>query len=450
MKRILVLGAGQSAPYLIQYLLDHAEQYDWFVTVGDRDLELAQKRVKSHPRGNAIFFDINDGELLVAQVKRADVVVYMLPPRFQAIVARECIDYNTHMITVSYRDRQLRDFHNDAMRRDVLILSELGLDPGIDHMSAMSVISRIHDNGGSVVGFCSYGSGIPAPDSLNNPLRYVITWNPRNVAMAGELGAQYLEEGKIKIVPWHHLFRHTWQVNVDGIGILEAYPNRDSMSYQRTFGLKNTRTMIRGTLRWPGWCETWLQIVRLGLPNENMRIPNLSELSYRDVVAMFLPHVAPTVDLEDRVANFLQISPTGRIMENLRWFGLFSDEKIGVDGESGADMLVHMLRTKLPLTPDARDMVVLVHELDVEYPEENNRTEKIISTFVHYGERGGFTAMAKAVGLPAAVVTKMVLQGQIQLTGCHIPTHPSIYEPVLNELGQMDMRFVENVIPVTS
>ncbi len=446
MKRILILGAGQSSPYMIDYLLTNAEKYDWFVTVGDRNWKLAQERVDNHPRGHAIYFDIHDGDMLNMQISKADVVVHMLPPTYQHLVARACIEHGAHLVTVSYRDQQLRDMSQDAMRHGVLILCENGLDPGIDHMSAMAMISRIRKDNGIITAFRSYGSGIPAPDSITNPLKYVITWNPRNVVMAGEYGAQYLEKGYIKVVPWHQLFRHTWPVEVDGIGVLEAYPNRDSLSYQQTFGLKHARTMIRGTLRWPGWSETWLNIVRIGLPNEKLRIPNLKERTYAEVVEMFMPHLAHGVDLEDRVASFLNVSPTGRIMENMRWLGLFSNEKIDSEGETAAEMMTHLLNKKLALTPQCRDMVILLHDADVEYPD--GRKVNITSTFIEYGERGGFTAMAKTVGLPAALAVKIILQGDLPLTGCHLPTHPSIYEPILAELSGLGFKFVEKTVPM--
>lgn len=447
MKQILVLGAGQSSPYLISYLLEHAQQYDWFVTVGDLDLGLAKKRVANHSRGNAIFFDIHDGDMLSTLVKRSDLVVQMLPPAFQHQIAWECVHHGTHLITVSYRDQELRDLESDAIRHGVLILTEMGLDPGIDHMSAMEIINRVHDQGGRVTSFCSYGSGIPAPDSLVNPLRYIITWNPRNVVMSAEKGAQFLENGKIKIMPWHHVFQRTWPVDVEGIGTLEAYPNRDSMSYQKLFGLKHCHTMIRGTLRWPGWSETWSQIIKLGLPNESLRIPNLKDRTYREVIEMFLPHASSEASLESRAANWLNISPTGQIMQNLKWLGLFSEEKTDCDGETAAEMMAHLLKKKLPLTADIRDMVVILHKIKVEYPDENNHAAEITSTFVEMGEKNnGFTAMAKTVGLPAAIAVKLILTGDLPMTGSYIPTHPAIYTPVMKELREAGFVFKEQVV----
>lgn len=448
MKHILVIGAGQSAPYLINYLLNQAQEHDWFVTVGDKNVQLARQRVGDHPRGDAIFFDVNDAMLRSSQLEKADIVVNMLAPTFQYLIALDCLHYGTPVISTSYQDHQVRELNLDARRKGILILNEMGLDPGIDHMSAMDIIRRIRNAGGIITEFISYGSGLPAPEVSVNPLRYSITWNPRNVVMAGEQGAQYMENGKIKILPYHGVFQRTWSVTVDQVGTLEAYPNRDSLIYAEVFGLEKVHTMIRGTLRYPGWSETWLQIVRLGIPNETMQIPNLKDMTYREFLEMFLPLHLSGTKLEQRVAQFLNISPTGKIMENLKWLGLFSQEKIGFTAQTAAEVLIHLLQEKLKLPPDARDMVILVHQLRAKYPEENNREEKIVSTMVEYGEANGFTAISKTVGLPAAIAAKLVLTGRLPITGCHIPTHPMIYQPVLEELKNAGLKFKEEVVPI--
>ena len=448
MKQIFILGAGKSAPYMISYLLNLAEQHDWFVTVGDKDINLAQKAIGRHPRGDAITFDVNDAEMRLTQIQRSDVVINFLPPVFQYLIALGCIAHGKHMITASYQDERMRDIDPDARRKGILILNEMGLDPGIDHMSAMSLIDRIRNDGGRIASFKSYGSGLPAPECATNPLRYVITWNPRNVAMAGEYGAQYMYKNKIKILPAHEVFQRTWTVKLDGIGTMEAYPNRDSLVYMSLFGIEDVHTMIRGTLRYPGWSETWLQIVRLGLPNDVMHIPNLRNFTYRNLIEMFLPLHEAGADLEHRVANFLNINPTGKIMENLQWLGLFDDEQISCDGDTAADVIVDLLVKKLPLPEDARDMVAIVHEIETEYAMQDKKSERIISTFVEYGERGGYTAIAKTVGLPAAIAAKLILLDQIPLNGCHIPTHPAIYTRVLEELKDIGFDFKEKITPL--
>jgi len=444
-KQVLVLGAGKSSPFLIAHLLELAGTHDWFVTVGDIDVEVARRHIGRHPRGSALAFDINDANLRSAQIKKSDVVVNMLSPVFQDLVAWDCVAHGRHMLSVSYDDEAVRDLSRDAQRKGVLLLTDLGLDPGIDHMSAMQLIRRIHGDGGRVTSFCSYGSGIPAPEGPMNPLRYVVSWNPRNVVMSAEHGAQYMENGKIKIVPFHRVFLRTWAVDVPGVGMLEAYPNRDSLSYIEAFGLTNVETMIRGTLRYPGWSETWSQIVRLGLPNETLRIPDLARRTFAEVLEMHLPLAVTGAGLEQRIANYLNISPTGNIMDNLRWLGLLSDEPTGCEGETAAAMMVDLLSEKLPLERDQRDMVVLLHELKVEYPGQDRAGETISSTLVEYGDPNGFTAMARTVGLPTAVTVKLLLTDGIPITGSQIPTHPSIYEPVLREIAAAGLTFTERI-----
>lgn len=448
MKQILVLGAGQSAPYMISYLLKESTKHNWFVTVGDLDQKMAKKSIKRHPNGDSIRFDVNDTEMRNTQIAKADVVINFLPPKFQYLIALSCISHGKHMITASYQDERMRDINMDAHRKGILILNEMGLDPGIDLMSAMSVIQKVRDKGGKITSFKSYGSGLPAPESVSNPLGYAITWNARNVVMAGELGAQYMYKNRIKILPYHEVFQRTWTVDLDGVGRMEAYPNRDSMQYRTLFGVDSAHTMIRGTLRYPGWSETWLQVVRLGLPNEAMHIPDICKYTYRELIEMFLPLHAPGADLEHGVANFLKINPTGKIMENLRWLGLFSEEKINCSEDTSAAVLTDLLRKKLTLPEKGRDMVAIVHELEAEYKSKNKKNEKIVSTFVEYGEPGGYTAIAKTVGLPAAIAAKLLLTGQIPISGCHIPTHPAVYVKVLKELEEQGFKFVEKSEPI--
>ena len=452
MRQVLVLGAGQSSPYLVSRLLELAGDHDWHVTVGDYDPAAAEKLVAGHPRGSAIRFDVNASESRSSRIAESDVVVNMLPPSYLNLVAWECVANGRHMLSVSYRVESIRALDGDAARKGVLLLCELGLDRGIDHMSAMSVIQRVRDEGGRVTSFCSYGSGIPAPSQTLNPMRYVITWNPRNVVMAGENGAQYMENGHIKIVPYHHVFHHTWKVEVPGVGTLEAYPNRDSLSYMRSFGLDHVHTMIRGTLRYPGWSETWNQMVRLGLPNEKLRIPDLAGRSPREVVEMFLPSHSTDSGPQSRVARFLGISPTGRIMANFEWLGLFSEEPTGCSGETAAAMLTDLLKQKLPLLPGDRDIVVLQHDMEVEYPGSDRPAERITSTLLAEGDpcgsQPGFTAMSRTVGAPVVIATKLLLSGELGLTGSQIPTHPSIYEPELRELEMSGLVFQEVTTPL--
>jgi saccharopine dehydrogenase-like NADP-dependent oxidoreductase len=442
MKNVLILGAGQSSPFLISYMLNQAEKYDWSVTVADYSFDAASAKVNNHPKGEAVQFDVNDEKLRNELIQKSDVVLNLLAPPFQYLIALDCLHHSKPVISASYENERIGDLDNDARKKGILILNEMGLDPGIDHMSAMSLIQKIRDDGGYVTSFVSYGSAVPAPDVKSNPLNYCVTWNARNVVMAAETGAIYMEEGKIKMLPYSQVFNRTWPVEVDGVGTFEAYPNRDSMVYQELFQLDKVKTMVRGTLRYPGWSETWTQIVKLGIPNEFLVIPGLSEMTYRQYTEMFVPLNSNGGNLETRVANFLKISPTGVIIEKLKWLGLFDETVIGGNVKTSTDVMQKILTEKLPLPEGRRDMVILMHKLEAEYPKENKH-KRFISTLVDYGIPDGMTTIAKTVGAPAGIAAKLILLGELKLTGTHIPTHPEIYTKVLTELETLNLRFVE-------
>lgn len=445
MKEILVLGAGQSAPHLIRHLLEHADAGGFRVTVADRDPELAASRVGGHPRGRAIGFDAaadaDDAGAEGDPIAAADLVVSLLPPPLQPAIARRAVAGGTSMISASYTDPKVRALDAEARHRGVLLLNEMGLDPGIDHMSTMALFDRVRAEGGEVEAFESYGSGVPAPDSRSNPLGYAVTWNPRNVVMAGRDGAQYLRDGQIRRRTWRRVFGETWPVEVDGVGMMEAYPNRDALVYRDAFGLAGAHTLIRGTLRWPGFAESWHAVVLLGLPDEALAVPGLPERSWAELVEMHLPEGfgGGTGDVAGRVAAFLGLDPEGPVIEKLRWLGLFDDAPIGGAAATPAEALAGLLSRRLTLPPGGRDMVVLHHGLTVRYPGDSH--QRLTSTLVEYGEPGGITAMARTVGLPAAIAARLVLAGHLDLAGCHIPTEPGIYRPVLAELEREGLRF---------
>ena len=443
MKKILVLGAGQSAPFLIRYLLNEAERNNWYVTVCDMNLELARKVVNGHAYGNASQFDVNDSNQRHSQIQKSDVVVNFLTPTFQYLIALDCVRFRKHVITASYENQRVAELDDDAVTNGLLILNEMGLDPGIDHMSAMSIISGIRERGGTISSFISYGSGLPAPEVKSNPLNYCITWNPSNVVTAGDAGAQYLEDGNLKILPYHQVFNRTWDVEIEGLGLFEAYPNRDSLLYQKIFKLANVKTMIRGTLRFPGWSETWNQIVKLGLSQGSLVLPEVAELSYKQFMEMYLPINVSGPKLEARIASYLNISPTGKIMQNLKWLGLLSSEKIGKNYKTSVELMTDLIKRKMPLPEGSRDMVILHHEIEAGFPNKNSK-EKITSTLIEYGNPAEkYTAIAKTVGAPAAIATKLLLNGELALRGCHIPTHPEVYTKVLRELKTLGIKFVE-------
>lgn len=441
MKNILILGAGQSTPFLINYLLDEAKKNNWFVTVCDRDINAAAEKVNGQQNGQALEFDVNDEQMRHSLISKSDIVVNLLSPLFQHLISLDCLNFGKHCVTASYTNPKVALLNNDAIRKGILFLNEMGLDPGIDHMMSMALVHKVREGKGIITDFISYGSGLPAPDVKSNPLNYCITWNAHNVVMAGYDGAQFMENHKIKVVDHNKVFKRTWPVEVDGVGTLEAYPNRDSLIYLDLFKLKYVKTMIRGTLRYPGWSETWNHIVSLGIPNDKMIIPHLSEKTYAEFTEMFMPMNVTGARIQERVANFLGISRTGTIMQNLEWLGLFSDEKIVGDPKTATDVMVDILNKKMPLPDGKRDMVILLHKMKVEYPD--GRKKKYTSSMIDYGEPNGITAIAKTVGAPAAIAAKLILKGELPLTGTHIPTHPIIYNKVLKELENLGLKFVE-------
>ncbi|MEM9557679.1 MAG: saccharopine dehydrogenase C-terminal domain-containing protein [Acidobacteriota bacterium] len=453
MRKILILGAGHSAPFLIHYLLEQAAALDASVTVADADEDAARRRVGNHERGRAVALDINDHAALDAELADASVVVHMLPPRFQAEIARRALAAGVHMVSASYRADDVASLDDDARARGVALLTELGLDPGIDLMSAQRLIEEIRERGGRVDRFLSYGGGLPDKSFRGNPLRYCITWNPRNVAMSGEHGAQYLRRGRIHLEPRHRVFPAHWPVEVPGLGRLDGYANRDSIAYREVHGLEHVRTLVRGTLRWPGYCDVWDLIVRLGLPTEDLHVPHLQERTWAELTTMFLPHsqdTAPGV-LRERVARLLGVESDDRRLDVLEWLGIFSERRVGGRGDRPADGLAALLEERLPLPPGVRDLVVLHHEIDARVPSKSAGrlvVERTHSTFVCHGEPNGFTAMARTVGLPAALGVRLLLEGRLSRRGCLGPTDPEIFHPVLDALEAEGLRFEEQSAPI--
>lgn len=450
MKKVVILGAGRSAPFLIRRMVDLGPEQGWEVVVADMDVSAAQGRIGQVPGATAVPLDATEEPELAAVIKGADVVCNLLAPRFQAAVARHCVEEGAHMVSVSYLSDETKELDGWAKDQGVMLLGEMGLDPGIDHMMAMEALEAVREDGAEILSFRSFGSGVPAPQSKSNPLQYLITWNPWNVATAGSAGAQYLVDGQIRIVPHRRLFLHTWPVEVEGVGSLEAYPNRDSLSYRDHFGLHDVRTMIRGTLRWPGYCETWSRIVKLGMTNNNLSIPDLADLSPREVVAMFLPLPVPSDRVVEAATLFLELNPTGTIIENLRFLGLFDQEPCGCSGTTAADMLAHLLQQRLAPKPGDRDMVILVHQMDLRDPSMPGSCERLTYTMVDEGDAAGMSAMAKTVGFPTALAAEMMLRDELDLKGCLLPTDPAIYRPVLAKLKAGGLRFTESRKPLAT
>ncbi len=436
MKNVLVLGAGLVAKPLVEYLL---EAPDYSVRVATRTVSKAEKLVGDNPRGEAISLNVSDTDALEELVKWADMVISMIPYAHHVTVATLCIKHAKNFVTTSYASDAMRALDEDAKKAGVILLNEVGLDPGIDHMSAMRIIHKIKDGGGQVESFTSFCGGLPAPDANDNPFGYKFSWSPRGVVLAGKREAQYLKNGGIVRVAPEDLFKEYWMVDIEGLGTFESYPNGNSLPYIETYQIPETQTLLRGTYRYPGWCNTWVAIKKLGLLDETEK--DFGGLTYADLTASLVN--GKKESLKTDLAQFLGLPEDAGVIDKLDWLGFLSDEKLPVEsGKKGSflDVLAARLLEKLVYAPGERDMIILRHDFVAKYPD---RKERIVSTFIGYGEAGATTAMAKTVGMPAAIASALVLEGKITGTGVHIPVTPDIYEPILNELETVGISFKE-------
>jgi saccharopine dehydrogenase (NADP+, L-glutamate forming) len=439
MKNILLIGAGRSASALIKYLLDNAAENDWFLTVADADPSLAQQKIGTHPNGRAAWLDVakpNDRRDLIG---RHDVVISLLPVYLHMDVAHDCITLRKHLVTASYVTKEMYRLGDEAKNLDLIFMGEMGLDPGIDHMSAVQKINEIKEKGGKITAFRSYTGGLVAPESDNNPWRYKISWNPRNVVLAGQGTAQYLEGGKHKYIPYNRLFNSYEIVDIQGVGELEMYANRDSLLYREAYGIMETPNVIRGTLRHKGFCDAWNAIRKIGLTDNSYPIVDSEIMTYHELMEAYV-WKSNVGSVKDRIANLVGTTPDSDIMQKLEWLGLFSKRKIKTAKVSPAQILENLLIEKMPLLENDKDMVIMQHEFDYTL---NRQKRKLTSTMLLKGENSTFTAMAKTVGLPVGIFVKLMLQGKIDSTGVNIPTIKQIYEPVLKELEAFGVIFKE-------
>ena len=439
MQHILILGAGRSSSTLIKYLLDHSQENSWHITLGDINEELAMQKIGTHPNGRGIKFDVMDQGLRGQLIDAADIVISMLPARMHSLVAKNCVKSRKPLLTASYVSEEIRELDAEARKKGVLLLNEMGVDPGIDHMSAMRIIHRIRKAGGKIDVFESNTGGLVAPTYDNNPWRYKFTWNPRNVVLAGQAGARFLHNGNFKYIPYHKLFQRYEIIRILDLGKFEAYPNRDSLTYQEDYQLHDLSTMFRGTIRRVGFCDAWNALVQLGATDDSYQVEFPGEMTYRDFTNSFLAYniVDP---VETKLARYLEIDPNGEIMQKLAWLGLFERRKAGIQDQTPARILQNLLEEKLTLEPGDRDMIVMQHKFEYIL---DGRKKRIVSSMAFIGDDTVDTAMSMTVGLPLAIATKLILLGKIKMTGVHIPIHEEIYQPVLDELESYGIRFIE-------
>ncbi|HPZ08086.1 MAG TPA: saccharopine dehydrogenase C-terminal domain-containing protein [Candidatus Eremiobacteraeota bacterium] len=430
MKKILILGAGLVSRPLVKYLLDRGIK----LLVASRTVSKAEDLIEGHPDGEALAFDIvKNPSLLDELVPRVDLVISLLPYTYHVQVAEACLRFKKHMVTTSYVSEKMDSLNNRAKEAKVILLNEIGVDPGIDHMSAMKVIHHVQKNGGKIKSFRSYCGGLPAPDANTKPFGYKFSWSPRGVLMAGKNSARYLEDGKEVFIPGEELFDHYKLINIEGVGELEGYPNRNSLPYIEKYGIRETETMFRGTFRYPGWCRTLKKIAETGYLKEE-KIDGLSELTFRGLTSMLtgLSHKNLKHDLTLR----LDIEEDSLVMHNLEWLGLLSDESIPENEKTPLDVLVARMLQKLQYERGERDMLILYHEFIAHYKD---RKEKITSTLIDFGIPHGDSSMSRTVGLPAAIASRFILEGKFNMSGVVIPVIPEIYEPVLKELEGLNI-----------
>lgn len=439
MTKILVIGAGRSATSLIDYLLTHCLEFNWHITVADVDLVLAQSKIGQHALAKAIQFDINNKEERQVVIQQHDFIISMLPAFMHGNVARDCVAFNKSMATASYVSEEMKSLNEEAKKKGLLLLNECGLDPGLDHASAMKIIDDIHAHGGKIKSFKSFCGGLVAPQSNDNPWGYKFSWNPRNVVLAGQGTAQYLEKGTLKFIPYNRLFSQITSIKVEGHGEFDAYANRDSIGYKEVYHLSEVETMLRGTLRQKGYCKAWNVFVRLGLTDDTSKITNANQLTYGGLVRSFLP--VSKLPLIDQLKNLMGNDWDDDIEDKLSYLEILGDKKIQIAEGSPAQILQSLLEEKWKLKAEDKDMIVMQHQ--IEYTNKEGKNKKIHSSLVLEGKDQNHTAMALTVGLPLAITVKNYLTNQFKISGVQIPIHKIIYEPMLIELENYGIKFKE-------
>ena len=445
MRNVLIIGAGRSATSLIRYLLDKSDAEELFITIGDLSITNAQKFTDGHPNGRGILLDVFNEPQRRDAIKNSDLVISMLPARFHLEVAKDCIEFGIHMVTASYVSDQMQLLDVKAKSKGLVFMNEIGLDPGIDHMSAMQVIDRIRAKGGKMLLFESFTGGLIAPESDDNLWHYKFTWNPRNVVTAGQGGAaEFIQEGTYKYIPYHRLFRRTEFLDVEGHGQFEAYANRNSLKYRSIYGLKDILTLYRGTIRRVGFSKAWNMFVQLGMTDDGYTIPNSENLSYRDFVNLFLPY-SPTDSVELKLRHSLKIDQDDLMWGKLVELDIFnSEKKLGIKDATPAKALQKILEDKWTLAPHDKDMIVMYHKFGYEI---DGKKYQIDSNMVIKGDDQTHTAMAKTVGIPVAIAAIKILNEEITTPGVQIPIKKEVYEPILKELEDYGIVFKENDVP---
>lgn len=444
-RNILVIGAGKSTSYLQDYLLNKASEENLEVTIGDLKPDAIPSKTKNHPACKVITLDINIDSQREVAIQNAHIVISMLPARFHSKVAHDCLRYNKNLVTASYISDEMRSLDKEVREKGLIFMNEIGLDPGIDHMSAMQIINNIRSQGGKMLLFESFTGGLVAPESDNNLWNYKFTWNPRNVVLAGQGGAaKFIQEGSYKYIPYQKLFRRTEFMDIDGYGVFEAYANRDSLNYKEAYGLNDALTLYRGTMRRVGFSKAWNMFVQLGMTDDSYTIENSENMSYREYINLFLPY-SPTDSVELKLRHYLKIDQDDIMWGKLLELNLFDSTKtIPLKSATPAQMLQYILEDSWTMASDDKDMIVMYHKLGYEV---NGVQKQIDSNMVVIGENQNYTAMAKTVGLPVAIATLLILNKKITTAGVQIPIAEEVYKPILSELANNGIIFKEYEVP---
>ena len=441
MRKVLIVGAGKSSPFLIKYLIENSVKENLFILIADANL-LNLKKINRNERCKTILFDINDVDQKKKLIHDADIVISLLPVHLHILIAKTCLELKRNLLTASYVSEEMKLLNNKVKKKGLIFLNEIGLDPGIDHMSAKKIIDRIQADNKEIISFKSFTGGLIAPMSDNNLWNYKFTWNPRNVVKAGQGSpAKFIEKGKYKYVPYYRLFDNTETINIDEIGEFEVYPNRDSLKYRKLYNLDDIQTMKRGTIRKVGFSKSWNMLIRLGLTDDSYRISNSKNMSIREFTNCFLPY-DPNKSIEKKVQKELKIKSFNEEMKKLKAINLFDDKKkIKTDNGTPAEILEEILRDIWKLEKNDRDMIIMYHEFKY---RNGNKIKKTTSTMVCIGDNKKFTAMSKTVGLPLAIASILILNKQIKIRGIIRPIHQQIYDPVLEKLDRFDINFKES------
>lgn len=445
MRKILVIGSGKSSSYLIKYLLNKSTTENLHVTIGNINLENAKKLIGNHKNATAITLDVFNENSRVNAIKNADIVVSMLPARFHIEVAKDCVTHKKHMVTASYISPEMQALHDDAKANGLIFMNEIGVDPGIDHMSAMQVLDSIREKGGKIILFESFAGGLVAPESDTNLWNYKFTWNPRNVVVAGQgSAAKFLQEGSYKYIPYNRLFRRTEFLDIDGFGRFEAYANRDSLKYQHAYGLDNIKTLYRGTMRRVGFSRAWNIFVALGMTDDSYTIGDSENMSYRDFTNAFLPY-SHSDSVELKLRHELKIDQDDIVWDKLEELDIFNHKKrVELKKATPAQILQKILMDSWTLEEDDKDMIVMYHKFGYEL---HGKKHQIDANMVVVGEDQTYTAMAKTVGLPVAMATLAILNGKITTPGVQMPINKEVYNPILSELKDFGIQFNEKEMP---